>query len=259
MNKGYKFYAPTFSLNDTRIDLIARAVEQSWPNLSLDRTISKNSVIAALGFLPRVRNRRKTPWYYTSERKIPAVATLCNNQRKPNHKWQLEYWIVESMFANGFQTFSFIEVESPDECDIYANAMKNIGVIGDAAKAWHGTFNPSQARKEFVKQYSVLEQVDAIETDNGLPILRDVLHKDFPKPSLPDSLGWINYWSGEVANFLGFPDPNRDQELLTRCVHTERNAWVVKLTEEPLDFGRTEHLAAVQAAYQRFNKLGVRI
>jgi hypothetical protein len=75
--------------------------------------------------------------------------------------------------------------------------------------------------------------------------------------SIPSRLGWINYWSETTARELQFPDPARDAELLRRSRPTDK-AWVVRLTDEPLDLDRDDHRAALRAAYDRFPQIGGR-
>lgn len=74
----------------------------------------------------------------------------------------------------------------------------------------------------------------------------------------PEALGWINYWSVETCEYLGFPDAKKDADLLARSYQTPRNAWIVKLSNDPLDLTRSDHLKTYANAYARFSKLGTR-
>jgi hypothetical protein len=74
----------------------------------------------------------------------------------------------------------------------------------------------------------------------------------------PYRLGWLNYWAPAVAEHLGFPNLQRDARMLSLCYRTPSGAWVVKLTEEPLDLLRDEHADALISAYRRFEKVGQR-
>jgi len=71
-------------------------------------------------------------------------------------------------------------------------------------------------------------------------------------------LGWLNYWSAEVAEHLGFPDPQKDADLLPLCRQLPSGHWVVQLTEDPLDLTRPDHVEAIVRAYWRFDKIGRR-
>jgi len=77
-------------------------------------------------------------------------------------------------------------------------------------------------------------------------------------PLLPQRLGWLNYWSAEVAEHLGFPDPQKDADLLPLCRQLPSGHWVVQLTEDPLDLTRPDHVEAIVRAYWRFDKIGRR-
>lgn len=80
----------------------------------------------------------------------------------------------------------------------------------------------------------------------------------FVSPLQPQSLGWINYWSLATCDYLGFPDPVRDRDLLEHSYRTECGAWIVKLCAEPLDLERPEHLRTFLDIFERFPKLGLR-
>jgi hypothetical protein len=69
---------------------------------------------------------------------------------------------------------------------------------------------------------------------------------------------WLNYWSAAAARAIGFPDPARDADLLSRSRRTEMGGWVVKLTDAPLDLNNPAHLDALKRAYERFPEIGGR-
>ncbi len=77
-------------------------------------------------------------------------------------------------------------------------------------------------------------------------------------PEIPHHLGWLNYWSPAAAEAIGFPDPARDVELLSRARRTPSGGWVVPLTDAPLDLDNPTHLDALKRAYERFPEIGGR-
>jgi hypothetical protein len=87
----------------------------------------------------------------------------------------------------------------------------------------------------------------------GEPILMGRSH-----PAQPTELGWINYWSAQTCEYLGFPDSQRDRDLLAHSYRTPGGAWLVKLCSESLHLNRPEHLGIFADTYARFPKLGVR-
>jgi hypothetical protein len=89
-----------------------------------------------------------------------------------------------------------------------------------------------------------------------LPALK--LPEDIPSPEIPHCLGWLNYWSAASARAIGFPDPARDAELLSRARRTATGGWVVRLTDAPLDLDNPAHLDALKRAYERFPEIGGR-
>jgi hypothetical protein len=81
---------------------------------------------------------------------------------------------------------------------------------------------------------------------------------NYKLPLLPQRLGWLNCWSPEVAEHLGFPDAQKDADLLPLCHQLPSGHWIVRLTEDPLDLTRPEHVEAIVRAYWRFDKIGRR-
>jgi hypothetical protein len=90
----------------------------------------------------------------------------------------------------------------------------------------------------------------------GLPALR--LPDKIRSSEIPHHLGWLNYWSEAAAQAIGFPDPVRDAELLSRARRTASGGWIVQLTEAPLELDNTTHLEALKRAYERFPQIGGR-
>jgi Family of unknown function (DUF5953) len=91
----------------------------------------------------------------------------------------------------------------------------------------------------------------------GLPAIQ--LPEEIPMPELPHYLlGWLNYWSAAAAQAIGFPDPARDAELLSRARRTATGVWVVRLTDAPLDLNNPAHLKALRRAYEHFPAIGGR-
>jgi hypothetical protein len=77
-------------------------------------------------------------------------------------------------------------------------------------------------------------------------------------PAIPQYLGWLNYWSAASAQAIGFPNPARDADLLTRARRTAAGGWIVRLTDTPLDYDDPTHLDALKRAYERFPEIGGR-
>jgi hypothetical protein len=70
--------------------------------------------------------------------------------------------------------------------------------------------------------------------------------------------GGTGAWSAAVARAIGFPDPERDAELLSRSRRTATGGWIVRLTQAPLELDDPAHLDALLWAYERFPAIGGR-
>jgi hypothetical protein len=92
---------------------------------------------------------------------------------------------------------------------------------------------------------------------DDLPRMRFVRFDE--RPTLPLRLYWLNYWSADVARELTFPDLAKDQQLVAMARKSSVGAWILKLTADPLDIERSEHVQRLAWAYQRFSLVGARI
>ncbi|HET9450241.1 MAG TPA: DUF5953 family protein, partial [Aggregicoccus sp.] len=138
-----------------------------------------------------------------------------------------------------------------------------LAAAGDALEAWWAAYMPLAAEAELVQVQRVsparrsagrerlLARTPALA---ALPRLRAGIPA-LPTPEAPLSLGWLNYWSAATAHWLGFPDEARDAEWLSRSTRTPAGAWVWRLTEQPFELSRPEHLEALARAYARFERL----
>lgn len=91
-----------------------------------------------------------------------------------------------------------------------------------------------------------------------LPVFSDYPLAVRDHPAQPKELGWLNYWSEETCQYLGFPDAERDQDILAHSYRTPGGAWLVKLCADPLDLDRPAHVKIFADIYERFPKIGIR-
>lgn len=152
-----------------------------------------------------------------------------------------------------------------------------LGRLGDVLQAHTGHFTPKRAalrltdinlRGVVPEQYfgyarlqQVWQEIDAVLAEHELVIprvKRPGAEGERQHPLQPAQLGWVNYWSPDAAAYLGFPDEQLDAELLTRSMRTETGAWLVKITPDPLDLTRADHLVTLAKMYARFPRAGIR-
>jgi hypothetical protein len=142
-----------------------------------------------------------------------------------------------------------------DAVGIAAAAADVLEAVAESARASWGHVTPSSAGVDIARQTKNWA-ADSQPPPRGLPALK--LPWDIRSPEIPHRLGWLNYWSAAAARAIGFPDPARDAELLSRARRTESGGWVVQLTDAPLDLDNPAHLDALLRAYERFPEIGGR-
>ncbi|ATB33040.1 hypothetical protein MEBOL_006529 [Melittangium boletus DSM 14713] len=133
--------------------------------------------------------------------------------------------------------------------------MDALESIGETTRAFWGRATPEGVAAKMAQQvrHSVR---DPHVPPLGLPAIK--LTEEIRSPEIPHHLGWLNYWSAAAAQAIGFPDPTRDAELLSRSRRTASGGWVVQLTDAPLDLDNPAHLDALKRAYERFPEIGGR-
>jgi len=71
-------------------------------------------------------------------------------------------------------------------------------------------------------------------------------------PEQPSNLSWINYWSPATREFMEFPEDFKDEPLLRHSYEGPEGSVIFKLTEEPLDLTRDDHITCYANALKRF-------
>ncbi|SET18206.1 hypothetical protein SAMN05443639_10296 [Stigmatella erecta] len=127
--------------------------------------------------------------------------------------------------------------------------------VAEGARAFWGQATPDAAALDIAYQTAPTLRGPP-SPRRGLPALK--LFEHIRAPEIPYYLGWLNYWSAAAAQAIGFPDPARDAELLSRAWRTATGGWVVQLTDTPLDLDNPAHLDALKLAYERFPQIGGR-
>jgi len=152
--------------------------------------------------------------------------------------------------------YAGLELELPENVETGKEAAILL-LVGDALGAWWGGYSPiatALALRDCFTNHGLEKYCRALP---GLPLLNRGLN--LPSPEYPELLEWLNYWSPTTCALIGFPEPARDEEWLRLAVQSPASgAWLVPLTADPLDLQRPEHIAVVQRAYARFDKVGIR-
>ncbi|WP_375759858.1 DUF5953 family protein [Corallococcus exercitus] len=236
-------YAPASQGNDARALDIVHRLERALPGLHLNWTSSEKEDLIPLS------NRDEWVVANGPNGNIPF---LCNDD--DNNLVTISGWENPEGLSSGspphFEVHADFRMESLDTIAA-ADALES---IAEGAQALWGHATPFKAAFEIAEQ-TAPTLAGPPSPPRGLPALK--LPWDIASPEIPHRLGWLNYWSAASARAIGFPDPSRDAELLSRARRTA-NGWVVRLTDAPLDLDKPEHLEALLRAYERFPKIGGR-
>lgn len=159
------------------------------------------------------------------------------------------------LLSPGGRSLSEVHAELPLDEPVIAAAAALLEGVAEGVRSFWGQASPYGCGSEVAQQFRRSPHGPEC-SPRGLPMLN--LPEKLPAPEIPWVLGWLNYWSAAAAQAIGFPDPARDAELLSRARRTPSGGWVVQLTDAPLDYDNPAHLDALKRAYERFPAVGGR-
>ncbi|MFY1829615.1 DUF5953 family protein [Myxococcus fulvus] len=158
-------------------------------------------------------------------------------------------------FSPGGQAQFEVHAKLPLDESVIAGAAGVLEAVAEGSHSFWGHVSPQGYGTEVSQQFRRSAHGPE-RSPRGLPMLS--LPEKLPTREMPSFLGWVNYWSAAAARAIGFPDPARDTELLTRARRTTSGGWVVQLTEMPLDYDNPAHLNVLLRTYERFPEIGGR-
>ncbi|ATB44542.1 DUF5953 family protein [Corallococcus macrosporus] len=237
-------YTPALTGNDGRTLAAVRGMELALSGLRLEWKVSKEGHLVALpdrdAWLAEAATRGKFPLLCNGDESYPV--TIAGLKMPASH-------------APGGQALFDIHADLPLDVAVIEAAANVLVNVAEGARAHWGRATPDRAALEIAEQIAPTLGGPP-SPPRGLPALN--CFEQSRSPELPYCLGWLNYWSAAAALAIGFPDPARDAELLSRARRTASGGWVVQLTDAPLDLDNPAHLDALKRAYQRFPGIGGR-
>ncbi|RKH03720.1 DUF5953 family protein [Corallococcus carmarthensis] len=241
---GIIVYAPALVGKDRRTIDSVHGMEKALPGLRLEWRLSNGGRPIALPL--------RDGWIL-EKIEDGGFPIVCNgDQGSPVTVWGRER---SGLFSPGAQDLFEVHAKLPLDKPVIASAAAVLEGVAEGARARWGEATPDDAAVDIAYQTApTLEGPPSPR--RGLPALR--LFEHIRAPEIPYYLGWLNYWSAAAAQAIGFPDPTRDAELLSRARRTESGGWVVQLTDAPLDLDNPAHLDALKRAYERFPAIGGR-
>ncbi|MBZ4331993.1 DUF5953 family protein [Corallococcus sp. AS-1-12] len=240
-------YAPALAGNDSRPLAVVHGMERAIPGLRLDWAISSEGSPYPLP--------QRDEWVLGGRSDGPGFPLVCNG---PNESELVTVYGLEISADSGpgGQPLLDVHAEMPMSAGNLAAAGELLEGIAEGARAFWGHATPFPAGVEIARQ-TKNQAANPKPPPRGLPALK--LAREISSPECPHRLGWLNYWSPATARHIGFPDPARDAELLSRARRTATGGWIVRLTEEPLDLDNPIHLETLLRTYERFPAIGGRV
>lgn len=147
---------------------------------------------------------------------------------------------------------------------------------GDMLNASNGCASPSEAAAALESYYLIITHNHPPLTKSRWPAaepLANTLERhglQLPRVNLtntggkrvsplqPEQVGWLNYWSEATCEYLGFPQLWREEQVLRLSHRTPKGAFLVRLSQEPLDIRNPDHVRLIASAYEHLPNLGVR-
>jgi hypothetical protein len=237
-------YAPAFVDDDGRPLAVAHGMERALSGLRLEWKVSKEGHPIPLpqrdAWLAEMARHRKFPLLCNGDESFPVT---------------VQGLVTPASQAPGGQPLLDVHADLPLDASVIAGAASVLEGVAEGARAFWGHASPQRFGLEVAQQLRRTTPGPE-RSPRGLPMLKMPWH--LRSPEIPYHLGWLNYWSAAAAQAIGFPDPARDAELLSRSRRTATGGWVVQLTDTPLEYDNPAHLDALLRAYERFPEIGGR-
>jgi hypothetical protein len=241
---GMIVYTPALASDDGRPLAVVRGMERARPDLRIGLTISDEGKLIPLpdrdAFVARESSRGE----------MPPLRSIDDDFRVSVTGWG----VPAGLCPGGRAQFEF-HTALPLSAEGIAAAADLLEAVAENARAFWGHATPFSAGVDIARQTKNRPD-DLKPPPRGLPVLKSP--SAMRSPEIPHRLGWLNYWSTAAARAIGFPDPSRDTDVLSRSRRTATGGWVVQLTEAPLDLDNPAHLDALLRAYERFPEIGGR-
>lgn len=237
-------YAPVLMENDGRPLSMVRGLERAFPGLWLEWTVSDEMQL--------VRLPHRDAWLAQAIRH-GGFPLVCNNDEET--PLMISGVALPAALGPGGHALLDVHAELPLNAVGIAVAADALEAVAEGARAFWGHATPFDTNAAIAQQ--TIHPYRSGIPPRGLPALK--LPGDIRSPEIPARLGWLNYWSAAAARAIGFPDPVRDAELLSRARRTASDGWIVQLTDAPLDLDNPAHLDALKRAYERFPRMGGRV
>jgi len=237
-------YAPSLVGDDNRTVAAVHGLERALPDLRLEWRVTERRRLAALpnrdAWLSEAATRGEFPMVCNGDERYHVMIAGHNRS---------------AYVSPGGQPQLQVYAKLPLDTAVIAAAAEMLVHIAEGARAFWGHATPDAAALDIAYQIAPTQEGPP-SPRRGLPGLK--LFKHIRSPEIPYYLGWLNYWPAAAAQAIGFPDPARDAELLSRSRRTASGGWVVQLTDAPLDLDNPAHLDALKQAYERFPEIGGR-
>lgn len=244
---GIQVFALARPDDEVRLVAAVHGLERALPGLRLGWTVTDAHDIIPLAqrdeWLARARREGEIPFVCNNDESFPVTMSALE---KP-----------DILAAKGSEGPPMLDVHAdlPLEATVIVAAVALLEGVAEGAQALWGHSTPFEASVEISSQ-TVHPWHKPGVPPRGLPALK--FPHEIRLPEIPHCLGWLNYWSAAAARAIGFPDPSRDADLLSRARRTATGGWIVPLTDAPLDLDNPAHLEALLRAYERFPAVGGR-
>jgi len=238
-------YAPALVRKDGRTVDVIHGMEKALPGLMLKWRLSDSGRPIPL--------TQRDAWLLENieDGEFPIV---CNGDK--SYPVTVSGMENSGLLSPGGQPLFEVHAKLPLDAAVIAAAAAVLEAVAEGARAFWGRATPDAAALDIAYQTAPTLQGPP-SPRRGLPALK--LFHHLRSPEIPAYLGWLNYWSAAAAKAIGFPDPARDADLLSRARRTASGGWVVQLTDAPLDLDDPAHLDALLRAYERFPEIGGRL
>jgi Family of unknown function (DUF5953) len=234
-------YAPPLTESDDRPIGLLQAIESVLPQDRMDYTISPE------GTPIQVQDREA---FLRASALRREISLLCNGIEK--RLVSVSGHSIAAVLAPARAPLLDVAIALPETPDYVHQSDELLFRACERLQAFWAVGSPNETAA-IIGAQTVFPWI-ASQPPLGLPAL--LPPQQLTTALLPHRFGWLNYWSAETARALGFPDGGTNAHWFAGARRSTNGAWLLKLTELPLDLGAPQHLQRLKEAYDRFPKVG---
>ena|ERR1051326_1651231 len=235
--------SPSYYTSSGLISSALEEIDLLFPEYDLNFTLTTTK-------FEKIPNREK--WLMKKLNKKDNIY-ICNNSFEKHIR--LSGQLMNAINRLNSHEYSLTNIELPINTDTIGKIDVFAGEIGDSMQAFYHSVGSPGYEGPIINSQILFQGKKVENIPHALPPLASFMQLDVLDYDFPPYVSWVNYWSREIAEKVGF-DFERDRNKFYSCFQTPRGAFVLRITKDPLDIANESHFQKLKFVYDHFPKIG---